>query len=95
VKLRDSGGSITTAGKIDLDGEMRDVVTTHERAGDATETGFLTIRSKTRNLDGRVIDLTTVTRLGPEGLPESGETVGVIRHFKGKLKIQETIERVR
>jgi len=91
VKLRKSDETVTTQGQIDVNGEARDVTMTHVRVGGVSEGGDVTVRSRILNRDGSLIDLTTITHLGPQGLPISGETIGIIKYGIFKLKIRQNL----
>jgi len=90
--LREGKGPITVAGSTEIWGSVYSSHVTHTVIGRDSPTGLLRIKSETVGPDDR-FHLTTLTKMGKDGIPLESKTTGTIR--KGFIDLQVDLKMVR
>lgn len=90
--LKQSPEPVVTQGATEVSGKVHPTRSQHTRLTEPNANGIVEIRSHTKDADG-IIDLETMTVMGPDGLPIESKSHGTIK--KGLLTLTADLKTVR
>lgn len=93
LSLLNGIGPFSTAGQVEVSGNLHAVESKHSRQGEVAEDGSMVVLSETASKDGKV-RLRTTTTLAPDGLPWESLTTGTIYKSLVSFRVHMKVQRV-